>query len=177
MLAETNYAAVLADPPQVAVSPLGANEPHNPHRHATDLEADVIGERICREAWRRGARAMLLPTIPYGTETNQRQCPLSLNVNPSTLGQVIFDLVDSLVGHGVEKILLLNSHGGNDLKGVVRELYGRSPAKVFLCDWFRMIADVAREVCEHRDDHAGEMETSLALAFRTSPRPTVRGDR
>jgi len=29
-----------------------------------------------------------------------------------------------------------------------------------------MICDAAAEICEHPDDHAGEMETSLIMAFR-----------
>jgi creatinine amidohydrolase len=88
-----------------------------------------------------------------------------MNLNPSTLGAVIADLVESLVGQGILKIVLLNSHGGNDLKGLLRELYGKSPAKLFLCNWYQMFSDVYREIFEQPDDHAGEMETSLALAY------------
>jgi creatinine amidohydrolase len=109
---------------------------------------------------------VLLPAIAYGTETNQRAFPLSMNLNPSTLLAVVGDLVDSLVASGIRKVLLLNSHGGNDFKPLLRELYGRTPAQLFLCDWFRMVADVAPQIFTHRDDHAGEMETSLILAWR-----------
>jgi creatinine amidohydrolase len=108
---------------------------------------------------------VLLPTIPYGTETNLMAFPLAMNVNPSTLFAVVTDLVDSLVRHGLKKIVLLNSHGGNDLKPLMRELYGKSPAKLFLCNWYTVLADVERQIFESKDDHAGEMETSLALAF------------
>ena len=34
-------------------------------------------------------KVVLLPTIPYGTETNQMAFPLAMNVNPSTLFAVI----------------------------------------------------------------------------------------
>ncbi len=37
-----------------------------------------------------------LPTIPYGTETNQLRFPLAMNLNPTTLAAVVGDLVDSL---------------------------------------------------------------------------------
>ena len=166
-LSETNYGYVKQNGYEVAVLPLGATEPHNLHLpYGTDtLESDVIGGQVCEEAHRRGAKVVLLPTLPYGTETNQREFPLSMNVNPSTLGRVITDLVDSLVNHGIRKILLLNSHGGNDLKPVLRELYGRAPAHLFLCNWYRMLADVEHEIFDEPGDHAGEMETSLALAF------------
>ncbi|MEX0939697.1 MAG: creatininase family protein [Pirellulales bacterium] len=166
-LSECNYAHVRDQAYEVAVLPLGATEPHNLHLpYGTDtLEADAIGERICQAAHQRGAKVILLPTIPYGTETNQREFPLSMNVNPSTLGAVITDLVDSLVQHGIRKIVLLNSHGGNELKPLLRELYGHTPAALFLCNWYRVADDIYREIFEQPEDHAGEMETSLALAY------------
>jgi creatinine amidohydrolase len=167
ILAETNYGHVKGRRYEVAVLPLAATEPHNLHLpYATDtLEAGVVGERICQAAHERGAKVVLLPTIPYGTETNQSAFPLSLNLNPSTLQRVIADLVESLVASGVLKILLLNCHGGNDLKVVLREMYGKSPAKLFLCNFWMVLADVYQEIFQEADDHAGEMETSLALAY------------
>jgi creatinine amidohydrolase len=166
-LAETNYAYVKEHAFEVAVLPLGATEPHNLHLpYGTDcFEADTIGEHICAAAHERGAKVVLLPTMPYGTETNQMAFPLAMNVNPSTLLAVIRDLVDSLAGHGIRKIVLLNSHGGNDLKPVLRELYGETPAHVFLCNWYAALSDMQREIFAHADDHAGEMETSLGLAY------------
>lgn len=166
-LAETNYGVVQSHEYRVAVLPLGATEPHNLHLpYGMDtLEGTIIGEKICQAAWQQGAKVALLPTIPYGTQTNQREFPFSLNLNPSTLGAVIADLIESLVYQGIDKILLLNSHGGNDLKGFLREMYGQSPAKLFLCNWYAIIGDMYHQIFEQPDDHAGEMETSLALAY------------
>jgi creatinine amidohydrolase len=167
ILAETNYGRVKDRGCDVAVLPLGATEPHNLHLpYGTDtFEAEAIGSRVCEAAFRRGARVLMLPPVPYGTETNQMAFPLAMNVNPSTLGLVIRDLVESLDKHGVLKLLILNSHGGNDLKPVLRELTGRTRVHVFLCDWFRATADAQAEIFDVKDDHAGEMETSLALAY------------
>jgi creatinine amidohydrolase len=105
-----------------------------------------------------------LPTIPYGTETNLRAFPLAMNLNPSTLYAVVTDLVESLEASGIRKCLLLNSHGGNDMKPLLRELYGRTRVHVFLCNWYQMISDRYDAMFDQRDDHAGEMETSFALA-------------
>ena len=166
-LAETNYGLVKQTHYEVAVLPLGATEPHNLHLpYSMDtLEANLVGEKICEAAHARGAELILLPAIPYGTETNQVEFPLSMNLNPATLAIVIGDLVESLTRHGIYKIVLLNSHGGNDLKPVLRELYAQTRAKLFLCNWYATFGDVYREIFEQRDDHAGEMETSLALAY------------
>lgn len=166
-LQEINYGHVKGHPFDVAVLPLGATEPHNLHLpYGTDIyEAEVVGDAICEVAHRRGARVVLLPTIPYGTETNQMAFPLAMNLNPSTLAAVIGDLVASLATHGIRKVLLLNSHGGNDLKPVLRELHGRCGVQLFLCNWYRVLADIEHEIFDERDDHAGEMETSVILAY------------
>jgi creatinine amidohydrolase len=166
-LAEINYGIVREQKYEVAVLPLGATEPHNLHLpYGMDtLEGDAIGERICQAAWEQGAKVVLLPTVPYGTETNQREFPLSMNLNPSTLNLVVTDLIESLVHQGIRKIVLLNSHGGNDLKNLLRELYGKTEARLFLCNWYTVFRDLYGEIFEESDDHAGEMETSLALVF------------
>jgi len=165
-LAELNYAFVKQQRFEVAVLPLGCTEPHNLHLpYATDtLEADAIGDAVCRFAHGAGASVVLLPTIAYGTTSNQRGLPLSMNVDPSTLYALITDLVRSLEACGVCKVLLLNSHGGNDLKPLMRELYGKTNVRLFLCDWFRAIGDAYDRIFEKKDDHAGEMETSIMLA-------------
>ncbi len=61
--------------------------------------------------------------------------------------------------------MLLNSHGGNDLKPLLRELYGKTAAHLFLCNWYRAFGDVESELFTHAEDHAGEMETSFGLAY------------
>lgn len=167
VLLETNHAETQQTEFEVAVLPLGATEPHNLHLpYGTDVfEATILGEHACAAAHHRGAKVILLPTIPYGTETNLRELPLAMNLNPSTLGLVIRDLVDSLVHNGVKKVLLLNSHGGNDFKPLLRELYGQVDAHLFLCNWFRAIDDVYDEIFSAPEDHAGEMETSFGLAY------------
>src|SRR5690606_31974297 len=90
---------------------------------------------------------------------------LAINVHPSTLTAVIRDIVHSLAAHDINKLLILNSHGGNDFKPLLRELHETTTVRLFLCDWYRMTADVQREIFTIPDDHAGEMETSLGLAF------------
>jgi creatinine amidohydrolase len=166
-LTECNLEQVRGAGYQVAVLPLGALEPHNRHLpYGTDLfESEHIADRVCAAAWERGARVVLLPAIPYGTERNLAAFPLALNVDPGTLFALVTDLVESLECSGLRKLLLLNSHGGNDLKPLLRQLYGRTEVRLFLCDWYRMIGDVYAEIFTRPDDHAGEMETSLALAY------------
>lgn len=166
-LAELNYGVVRQQRFEVAVLPMGATEPHNLHLpYGTDIfEAETIGDLACAAAHREGAAVVMLPTIPFGTETNLREFPLAINLNPSTLLLVLRDVIESVVRSGIRKIVILNSHGGNDFKPVLRELYGRVDGHLFLYNWYQAVADVARDLLEHPDDHAGEMETSIALAY------------
>lgn len=164
LLSEINYGFVKANPYQVAVLPMGATEPHNLHLpYGTDaFEGEGISARACELAWQRGAKVVMLPTMPYGTETNMMEFPLAMNLNPSTLTRVISDIVDSLAKHQVMKLVIVNSHGGNDFKPVLRELTDKTPVKLFLCEWYRALsADLGKQIFENPDDHAGEMETSL----------------
>ncbi len=166
-LDELNYGAVKASPGyEVAVLPLGATEPHNLHLpYGTDtFQVDVIAARACAIAHAAGARALKLPALPYGTETNQMKFPLAMNLNPTTVARVITDLVQSLAAHGILRCVLLNGHGGNDLKWVLRELHGATPVHIFLCNWYKVAADVYGTIFQEKDDHAGEMETSMGLA-------------
>lgn len=168
ILAETNYGHTKQTQYDVAVLPIGATEPHNFHLpYGTDtFEGEAIGTRACEAAWNEGAKVVLLPSIPYGTETNQMEFPLAMNVNPTTLGYMIRDIVASLEKHGVRKLVILNSHGGNEFKPLLREMLGTTSVQMFLCDWFRRIsADVQAEIFDEPGDHAGEMETALGLAF------------
>lgn len=166
-LAETNYLRVRDDATaEVALLPFGATEPHNLHLpYGTDtFQVDVISDRACDRAHRHGARVFRLPTLPYGTETNQMAFPMAMNLNPSTIAAIVTDLVASLETHGVRKCVLLNGHGGNDLKWILRQLQGKTTVQLFLCNWYRAVADRYREIFEDAGDHAGEMETSMGLA-------------
>jgi creatinine amidohydrolase len=167
ILSETNYAYTKANPYEVAVLPLGATEPHNLHLpYGTDMfEGTIVGERICQYAHEKGAKVVLLPTVPYGTETNMSRFPLAINVDPTTLYRFVTDIIRSCINSGVRKIVLLNSHGGNEMKPLLRELADKIDGQLFLCNWYLALGGPELDgVFQHADDHAGEMETSFILA-------------
>ena len=166
-LEELNYGQVKSNSAfAVAVLPLGATEPHNLHLpYGTDtFQVETIAAKACAFAHQAGRRVLMLPAVPYGTETNQMNFPLAMNLNPSTLGRVITDIVDSLAAHGIRRCVILNGHGGNDLKWVLRELHRQTPVHIFLCNWYKVASDVYETIFDEKDDHAGEMETSMGLA-------------
>jgi creatinine amidohydrolase len=169
VLAEQNHGSLRSRKWEVAVLPFGATEPHNLHMpYGTDtFQVEAIGERACAKAHAAGAAVLLLPTIPFGVNTNHFRVPggLAVSVLPTTLLAILSDVVDSLERQGVHKLVLLNGHGGNELKPLMRQLHHQRETFVCLCDWFRMARDVYPDIFEQPGEHADEVESSLGLAF------------
>jgi creatinine amidohydrolase len=161
ILEETTWAAVRDLSWEVAVLPWGATEPHNLHLpYGTDtIQSSAIAAEGARIAWEAGARVMVLPAIPLGVQTGQLDLPFALNVNPSTQLGLLRDLTRALEGQGVKKLVILNGHGGNDFRPIIRELQPETGVFLCLVDWFRALP--ADAWFTEPGDHAGELETSL----------------
>jgi creatinine amidohydrolase len=169
VLAELTQHAVQSTDWQAVVLPFGATEPHNLHMpYGTDIfQVDELARRAGAIAWQRGARVAVLPTIPYGVNTNYLSLSraLTCSVTPTTLLAILSDLVDSMQAQGIRKIVLLNGHGGNELKPLTRQLFHKTGVFLCVCDWYRMAADLFGTLFEKPGEHADEVETSLGLAF------------
>ncbi|MEP7108176.1 MAG: creatininase family protein [Ferruginibacter sp.] len=167
ILAETNWKNIKDAKFDLAILPWGATEAHNYHLpYGTDvIEADFIAAESARLAWEQGAKIMVLPTIPFGVNTGQADIKLDINLNPSTQYAILKDVIEVLNRQGIYKLIILNSHGGNDFKSTIRELGLRFP-NMFLstCNWFQSMDK--SEYFEKEGDHADEMETSLILFFK-----------
>src|SRR3954452_3926896 len=169
VLAEQTHQFIRSHTWDTAVLPFGATEPHNFHMpYGTDnFQVEELGRRAVGRAYERGAKVLLLPTMPFGVNTNHLKVPgaLALSVTPTTLLKLITDLADALERQGVKKLVLLNGHGGNELKPLSRELHHRTGVFLCVCDWFRMAADLYPQIFKSPGEHADEVETSLGLAF------------
>lgn len=168
ILAESNWKTLKDQQVDLAVLPWGATEAHNYHLpYATDIiEADAIAAEAGRLAWEEGAKVMILPTIPFGVNTGQTDIKLDINMHPSTQAAVLNDIIEVLNRQGIYKLLILNSHGGNNFKPMIRELGVRYP-KMFIafCNWFQSL-DKSKFLDNPDGDHAEEMETSLVMHLR-----------
>ena len=164
ILAETNWKEVKSQNYSLAVLPWGATEAHNYHLpYATDnIQCDYIAARAAEIAWQQGAKLIVLPTVPFGVNTGQMDVPLCLNMNPSTQLALLVDLVEVLNAHGIQKLVILNGHGGNNFKSMIRELSIHYP-EVFVCsaNWYQ--ATDQTKIFHEPGDHAGEMETSCIM--------------
>jgi creatinine amidohydrolase len=148
---------------EVAVLPWGATEAHNYHLpYSTDnVETERIAALVAERAWERGAKVVVLPAVPFGVNTTQLDIPLCVNMNPSTQALVLRDVATSLAGQGVPKVVILNGHGGNDFRQMIREL--QPDVSSFLCvvNWYQALD--AKQFFSDTGDHAGELETSVMM--------------
>ena len=163
VLAETTWKTVREVEYEVAILPWGATEAHNLHLpYATDsIQSEAIAIGAAAMAWEAGARCLVLPTVPFGANAQQVEIPHTLNLNPSTQAFLLADLVESLEAQGLPKLMILNGHGGNEFRPIIRELQAKT--EIFLCvvDWFKVMDNA--EYFQDPGDHAGEMETSVML--------------
>jgi creatinine amidohydrolase len=162
ILAETNWKTIKDQKIDLAVLPWGATEAHNYHLpFATDnIMTEKIASESAQAAWNKGAKVIILPTIPFGVNTGQLDIRLNINLNPSTQLAILNDVIDVLQRHEIYKFLILNGHGGNDFKQIIRELGFRYP-KMFICgcNWYQSFNN--SDFFENSGGHADEMETSI----------------
>lgn len=164
VLAETNYKTVKKENYTVAILPWGATEAHNYHLpYATDnIQAEQVAIEAAKIAWDNGAKAVVLPTIPFGVNTGQLDVPLCMNMNPSTQYAILKDLLYVLNSQNVNKLVIVNAHGGNNFKQIIRELSIEFP-DVFVCslNWWQITN--TKEYFDEPGDHAGELETAVMM--------------
>ena len=167
VLAESNHHAIRQTKWEVAVLPFGTTEPHNFHMpYGTDnFQVEAIGRRAVEHAFNKGGKVLLLPTMPFGVNTNHLKVPggLACSVTPTTLLAMITDLADAFQRQGLKKLVLLNGHGGNQLKPLARQIHHKTGVFICVCDWFRMAADSYKTIFQAPGEHADEVETSLGL--------------
>jgi creatinine amidohydrolase len=163
ILAETTWLAVRDTRFEVAVLPWGATEAHNYHLpYATDnIQCDHVAAEAARWAWVAGARVVVLPTIPFGVQTGQLDIPLCLNLNPTTQAAMLADLAHSLDVQGIPKLVILNGHGGNDFRQMIRELQPKVKCFLTAVSWYKVVDPKGH--FSDLGDHAGELETSVML--------------
>jgi len=150
--------------PNVAVMPWGATEGHGWHLpYGTDvIEGTALGELACKLAYEQGGRPILLPTVPFGIDHTQLYQHATITMRASTQQAVLRDVAESLVRQGIDRLILVNFHGGNDFKSMIRDVMLDLP--IFILQVHGFLTAPFRHLLEHPNgDHADEFETSFVL--------------
>lgn len=140
------------------VLPIGSTEQHA----YLSLETDnILAENASVEA-AEPLGVPVLPVLPYGV-TGFTAYPGSPTLTDATLIAVVSDVVDSLLGQGFKRILVVNGHGGNT-----------GPGK----EWTRARSDTAvvwHELWEGRPDEiAAEIDPDFDHASWSENFPWTR---
>jgi creatinine amidohydrolase len=162
LLAEASWPHIASRSWPVALLPFGATEPHNTHLpYGTDtLLGSEVAARVAAACIGRGTNVIALPAIPFGVNTTQLDLPLTINVMPSTQLALLRDVIRSLEPHGVRALVLLNAHGGNELRALVRELQPSTSLMLAIVNWWQAADPATFDV---PGDHAGELETAAVM--------------
>lgn len=165
VLKKATYRHLIDSPPQLAVLPWGATEAHNYHLpHGTDIfEAESIAEEAARLAYERGDRPVVLPCIPFGNNAQQQDQAATIHLSTPVAYGLLKDIAASLTRQNIDKLLLVNGHGGNEFKPLVRDIMLEFPIVILVVDFWKIRLDAMAEIFSDPGDHAGDLETSLML--------------
>lgn len=153
----------------VAILPWGATEPHNLHLpYLTDciLSHDVAVDAASQALQQSGVRCMVMPPVPFGAQNpGQSELPFCVHTRSSTQQALLEDIVASLRKQGMQKLVILNGHGGNSFKGMIRDLAFTYPDfLIIIANWYEVIPSKGYFEAVI-DDHAGELETSAMMHY------------
>ena len=162
---EANYRQLLDDRPNLAVLPWGATEAHNYHLpHGTDIyEAEAVAVESAAIAYQRGAKPIVLPAVPFGNNAQQQDQVATIHLSTATAACLLNDVAASLKRQGIDRLVILNGHGGNEFKPLVRDAQLEHDMLIVVVNFWRVCEERIGEIFDEPGDHAGELETSLMM--------------
>ncbi|EGP54265.1 creatininase (creatinine amidohydrolase) protein (plasmid) [Agrobacterium tumefaciens F2] len=161
----------LAAQDSIAILPVAATEQHGPHLSVATDSAIGRGMLEClRERIPGDISVSVLPLQAVGKSNEHHLAPGTLTLPTEALIASWLSLGECVHRAGLRKMLIVNSHGGNNpvMDIVARELRVKLTMLVVTTQWNRFgFPDGAIDDTERRYGvHAGKAETSLMLHFR-----------
>jgi creatinine amidohydrolase len=147
---------------------VGSTEQHGPH---LPLDVDIrISAHLCREAAAAASAPVLVaPPLPVGVAEHQMGFAGTISLSPESFMGTLYDIGHSLVRHGVERLAIVNGHGGNEaavaLVAQRLRLEGGARRVIYCSGWALSAAafEPLRESPPGGVAHACEYETSVCL--------------
>ena len=153
---------------EMAILPWGATEPHNLHLpYLTDaiLSHDVAVDAVEMALEQYGKRCMVMPPVYMGSQNpGQRELKFCVHSRYETQRAILTDIVASLHHQGMRRLLIVNGHGGNSFKQMIRDLTVDYPDMIIAAsEWYKVLP--AKDFFEQPGDHADELETSVMMHY------------
>ncbi|HET7060099.1 MAG TPA: creatininase family protein [Candidatus Saccharimonadales bacterium] len=148
------------------ILPLGSVEQHGGH---LPLSTDTAtSSKVVEEAEQHSPNTMItLPVQWVGHAGEHMAFPGTLSISQATLASYLEDILRSLEHSGFSKLIIVNSHGGNDilLDKLVRSWSGN--IKLIIYDvWSKEADELGAELFGGSDNHAGDTESSVMATIR-----------
>jgi len=149
---------------RVAIIPVGSFEQHGPHLPLrTDFALAYGRARRIAEL----VDAVVVPITLAGCSDHHLDFPGTVSLRPETLVAVLADTARSLAKHGLDRLVLLSGHGGNDttLKYAAQTIQREVGAETVVLGVSDISAYFPKEAALNLDIHAGLMETAAMLIY------------
>lgn len=155
----------------IAVLPVAATEQHGPHLPAstdTDIARAMVAATVA--ILPRDAKVSFLPVEAIGASAEHGDTPGTISRDPCELAQAWFNIAADLNINGVQKLVLVSSHGGNTpvCDMVIQRTRIELGMLAVATSWARFgypdglfsADEIALGI------HGGDIETSIMLAAR-----------
>ena len=158
-LTEATWTEVREAAPDAALLPVGSTEQHGPHAPlGTDsLTAQAVADAAADLA---GDGVVVAPPVHVGVAEEHRAFDGTLWVSPDTFRAYVRETVESLAYHGIDRVVLVNGHGGNleALAEVARRASRDESTGAYAVSftWFRAVGEHSAEM-----GHGGKLETAM----------------
>lgn len=167
-LAVSSYGKVKPLAYDMVLLPWGATEPHNLHLpYLTDcILSHAIAVDTARKALEQyGLRCMVMPYVTAGSQNpGQRELPFCIHYRYETQKAILTDIASSLYAQGHRRLLIINGHGGNSFKSMIRDLSIDYPDLLIACsEWYTFVPKAG--YFDQPGDHADEVETSVMMHY------------
>jgi creatinine amidohydrolase len=148
--------------------PIGSVEQEGPHLPlgVDTLVAVEVAKRVAHQL-----PVIVLPAVSIGYSDWHGGFPGTFSLSISTLTQMLREICGNLVDQGINRIVFINPHVGNEtpIMEVAIELRKKSLARVAMFHLWAIANEMAKDVeglVEKKFAHGGEMMTSVMLALR-----------
>lgn len=163
----------------VVILPVGSVEQHGPH---LPLFTDTIISEGFAQLLGEKVNGIVMPSINYGYKSQPASgggplFPGTIDLNGTTLINLVKDIIEELIRDGVSKIAIVNSHFENQafLLEAIDLVSKNMPknTKIIMMSWWDLITqETIDKVFDEVEfpgwalEHAAITETSLILKFR-----------
>ena len=149
----------------------GSVEQHSIHLPVSvdTLRAEHLTEELVDAAAGHDFQFVRLPTLPYGVSEHHMNLGGTITISPDTYQDLVVDIGKSLSRHGVERLVIINCHGGNrtPLSQAASRILREHGVATHVVNWTDYARERLEELFGHDEwSHAGDHETSIIEYYR-----------